>query len=221
MPMPPVKICGVRTAAAIDAAAEGGAAFVGLVFYEPSPRHITAQTAHRTADHARSLGLRTVGVFVDPDDALLARALACCDLVQLHGNETPERVAQVRARFARPVIKAIPLAEAADLARVAEYETCAEQLLFDAKPAPGERLPGGTGRAFDWSLLAGVPLERRARSLLSGGLNPDNVAAAMRAAPGFGLDVSSGVEDKPGSKSPARIRAFLEAVRRAAMDGEG
>ncbi|RMF15599.1 MAG: phosphoribosylanthranilate isomerase [Alphaproteobacteria bacterium] len=220
MPMPPVKICGVSNDEAIVAAAHGGATFVGLVFFSASPRHLGVEEAAKLAGTARSLGLKTVGVFVDPDDALLAETVACCDLLQLHGQETPERLAEIRTCHARPLIKAIPVAAAGDLLRISDYETCADRLLFDAKPPADAVLPGGAGRRFDWSLLAEIPADLRQRCLLSGGLDPNNVTAAIRAAPGFGLDVSSGVEDKPGVKSPAKIRAFLKAVRRAATMDE-
>ncbi len=217
--MPPVKICGVTDMPAVLAAARGGAAFVGLVFFPPSPRHLAVEAARPLAERARAEGLRTVGVLVDPDDRTLAEVAPCCDLLQLHGKETPERTAEIRARF-RPVVKAVPVADADDVARAMAYEPVADLLLFDARPPADATLPGGEGRRFDWSLLAQVPDSLRRRCLLSGGLAADNVATAMRIAPGFGLDVSSGVEDKPGVKSPARIRAFLEAVRRAAANGE-
>ncbi len=211
----PVKICGIRNGRALTAIAGRGADWIGLVFYAPSPRALRPEAARSLADAARRLGLKAVGVFVDPEDALLARTAAFLDLIQLHGRESPARVAAIRQRWRRPVIKAIAVADGADLARIPDYAPVADYLLFDAKAPPGARLPGGRGERFDWRLLKEVPASLRARSLLSGGLDPDNVGSALALLPGFGLDVSSGVEDKPGEKNPERIAAFLAAVRRA------
>ena len=211
----PVKICGIRGERALAAAAGQGADWVGLVFFPKSPRLVTAEMARLLAERARGAGVKAVGVFVDPDDEQLARTAAFLDLIQLHGCEPPARVAAIRARWKRPVIKAIAVAERADLAQVSDYESVADYLLFDAKAPPGARLPGGRGARFDWHLLKELPASLRARALLSGGLDAANVSAALALLPGFGVDVSSGVEDKPGEKNPAKIAAFLQAVRLA------
>ncbi|RMF74435.1 MAG: phosphoribosylanthranilate isomerase [Alphaproteobacteria bacterium] len=211
----PVKICGIRDERALAAVADGGADWIGLVFFPPSPRALTAEAAMPLAERARRLGLKAVGVFVDPDDALLARTAPFLDLVQLHGRESPARVAAIRQRWQRPVIKAIAVAEGRDLMVVPDYAAVADHLLFDTKAPPDAVLPGGRGERFDWRLLQEVPASLRARSLLSGGLDPDNVGAALALLPGFGVDVSSGVEDKPGEKNPERMAAFLAAVRKA------
>ena len=209
------KICGIRSAAARDAAAAGGAAFLGFVFYPRSPRAVTAAEAASLARHAPA-GVRTVGVFVDPDDATLAATLetARLDMVQLHGDETPARVAAVKARFGRPVIKAIKVAGERDLAQAEAFRDSADWLMFDARP-PRDRagaLPGGNALVFDWRLIAG-----RRWSLpwfLSGGLTAETVGEAVAATGARHVDVSSGVESAPGEKDPAKIAAFLDAVRR-------
>jgi phosphoribosylanthranilate isomerase len=208
-----VKICGLTEPAALHAAVEGGASWLGLVFYAPSPRALSLEDAADLAAHAPE-GRTLVGVFVDPDDALLDRILARLRLhaVQLHGAETPERVQAIRARTGRAVIKALQVAEAADLAPLASYAAVADMLLFDARPPrePG-RLPGGNGLAFDWRLLRDLRLERP--WLLSGGLSADNLGAAVTLCRPPAVDVSSGVEDHPGRKDPAKIRQFLALAR--------
>jgi phosphoribosylanthranilate isomerase len=205
-----VKICGLTDAAALAAAADGGARYLGFVFYPPSPRALSAEQAGALARLAPA-HCRTVGVFVDPDDDLLDRTLAQAPLgaVQLHGAESPERVAAVKARTGRVVIKALKVADAADLTPVAEYAAVADMLLFDARPPrdPG-LLPGGNGLAFDWRLLQGLRIE--CPWLLSGGLSAANLAAAVRLCGAGAVDVSSGVENRPGVKDPAKIRQFLE-----------
>lgn len=211
----PVKICGIRDEQAVTAATGHGADWIGLVFFPKSPRFVAADSARLLAERAREAGAKAVGVFVDPDDDLLAHTVAFLDLIQLHGRESPTRVAAIRARWRRPVIKAIAVAERADLTRISDYESVADYLLFDAKAPPGAPLPGGRGKCFDWRLLQDLPAALRARSLLSGGLDPHNVSPALALLPGFGVDVSSGVEDKPGKKDPKRIAAFLAAVRQA------
>ncbi len=207
------KICGVRTPEAVAAAAAGGAAWIGLNFYPPSPRAVTPAEAAALAADAPP-GLKTVGLFVDPDDDTLAATLAEVgfDLLQLHGGETPERLAAIRARFGLPVMKAIRVAEAADLEAAAAYQPVADRLLFDAKPPKSMKnaLPGGNALAFDWRLLAG---RRWARPwMLSGGLDASNLAEAVRISGASAVDVSSGVESAPGIKDPARIAAFLAAA---------
>ena len=208
-----VKICGLTDPAALTAAIEGGAGWLGLVFYPPSPRALKPEAAADLAAHAPE-GRTLVGVFVDPDDALLDEVLARVPLraVQLHGAESPERVAAIRARIGCAVIKALPVAEPLDLAPVASYAAVADMLLFDARPPrePG-RLPGGNGLAFDWRLLQGLRLARP--WLLSGGLSVDNLAAAVTLCRPPAVDVSSGVERRPGQKDPAKIRGFLALAR--------
>jgi phosphoribosylanthranilate isomerase len=205
-----VKICGLSRPDAVHAAAAGGARFVGFVFYPPSPRHLTIEAASALA---RSVppGITRVGVMVDPDDDFLARLLAKAplELLQLHGKETPERVAQIKDRFRIAAMKAIPVAAAADLEPAQRYFGIADWLMFDAKP-PKEKtdaMPGGNALAFDWQLLRAHrwPLPW----MLSGGLDPDNLADAARISGAPVLDVSSGVESSPGVKDIAKIRAFL------------
>jgi phosphoribosylanthranilate isomerase len=208
-----VKICGLNDPAATVAAVEGGARYLGFVFYPASPRAVTPERAADLAACAppdRTL----VGVFVDPDDALLERVLARVPLhaLQLHGVETPERVQAIRARTCRIVIKALPVAEPQDLAAVPAYAEVADMILFDARPPkePG-RLPGGNGLAFDWRLLQDLHLERP--WLLSGGLACENLEAAIALCRPPAVDVSSGVERRPGQKDPAKIRRFLDLAR--------
>lgn len=207
-----VKICGVSTPEAIRAAVEGGARYVGFVFYPKSPRAVTPELARQLALTIPT-GIRAVGLFVDPDDDLLERVLGTVplDLIQLHGSETPERVAEIRRRWSIPVMKAIRIGGPADVESAAAYEGVADRLLFDARPPTNvASLPGGNGLAFDWSLVAG----RRWLTpwMLSGGLSAENVAEAIRATGATAVDVSSGVEDRPGHKTSERIRAFLEAA---------
>ena len=204
------KICGLSTPETLDAAVRGGARFVGFVTYPKSPRHIATETM-------RSLGQRVpkavtrVGLFVDPDDVLLDEKIAtgALDLLQLHGGETPERVAAIRRRTGLPVMKVIKVAGADDVARgVAAYTSVADRLMFEG--AEGI-LPGGNARTFDWTFLAGrsVPLPW----MLAGGLTPANVAEAVRVTGARTVDVSSGVESSRGVKSVDLIRAFLDGVK--------
>jgi phosphoribosylanthranilate isomerase len=208
------KICGITTGAAMDAATGGGARLVGLVFYPPSPRCLCLAEAATLAARVPA-GVIKVGVFVDPDDELLATTLGqvAIELIQLHGSETPRRVAEIRARFDRPVMKAIKLAAAEDLEAAEPYLGVADRLLFDAKPPiqMAEALPGGNALSFDWRLLAGRrwPLPW----MLSGGLDADNLAEAVEISNARAVDVSSGVEDHPGVKSPDKIARLLEAAR--------
>lgn len=208
-----VKICGLNDAAAVTAAVEGGARYLGFVFYPPSPRAVTPELAADLA--ALAPGDRTlVGVFVDPDDALLERVLAQAPLhaLQLHGAESPERVRAIQARTGRIVIKALAVADADDLAAVPGHAEIADMILFDARPPkePG-RLPGGNGLAFDWRLLQDLRLGRP--WLLSGGLSCENLEAAIALCRPPAVDVSSGVERRPGQKDPAKIRRFLDLAR--------
>jgi len=207
-----VKICGVRTPAILEAAAAAGADFVGLVFFAKSPRNLGLQEAAGLAQAARGR-LNTVAVMVDPDDALIDQVAQTIgpDVLQLHGHETPERVAAIKARTALPVIKAIPVATAADVADADSYAGIADQILFDAKAAPDAALPGGNGVPFDWRMLAAA----RPPFGLSGGLNPDNIAEAIRLTGASLVDVSSGVETAPGVKDEALIKHFIRAARGA------
>lgn len=210
-----VKICGIRTAEALDAALDAGADLVGFVHFPKSPRHLSLADAPPLV--ARVAGrARKVALLVDPTDDLVADVIAAFspDILQLHGAETPERVAALRARFGIAVMKALPVARREDLAALPAYAAVADRILFDAKPDPGALLPGGNGRPFDWSLVAGLDAGRPL--MLSGGLDAENVSQALSVARTSGVDVSSGVEDAPGVKSPARIRAFVAAARRAA-----
>jgi len=208
------KICGVNSLAAVEAAAGGGAGLIGLNFYPPSPRAVTPEEAAQLAGQAPP-GITRVGLFVDPDDDQLAATLAKVplDLLQLHGGESPRRVAEIRARFARPVMKVIKLAKEEDLAAVPAYANLVDRLMFDAKPPKTAKnvLPGGNALAFDWQLLAGKRWPKP--WLLAGGLTADNLAEAVRTSGAPGVDVSSGVEDAPGRKSPAKIAAFLAAAK--------
>jgi phosphoribosylanthranilate isomerase len=205
-----VKICGVNSEAALGAAVAGGASHVGFVFYPPSPRALDAE---RAAALARGVptGILKVGLFVDAADDAIAEVLtkAGLDMVQLHGDETPRRVRDIRRRFGLPVMKALKLASATDLAAADEYLPVVDWLLFDAKP-PAEMkgaLPGGNALSFDWSLIAQRSWSRP--WMLSGGLNSTNLAEAVATTRARAVDVSSGVEDAPGRKSPAKIASFL------------
>ncbi|MEM6487630.1 MAG: phosphoribosylanthranilate isomerase [Pseudomonadota bacterium] len=206
-----VKVCGLTTPHEVSVAAEAGAAYVGLVFFPPSPRALSPGAA-RDAALAAPAGVVKVGLFVDPDDATLDTVLGqvALDMVQLHGRETPQRVAAVRRHTGLPVIKAVGIRERADLDRTAAYAGAADQLLIDAKPPAGAALPGGNGLAFDWSLLAGHRFSLP--WMLAGGLTPQNAAQAVARTGARQLDVSSGVEASPGVKDPERIRAFIDAV---------
>lgn len=207
-----VKICGLRTPADVAAVARAGAAYAGLNFFPRSPRHVTPTQARALA-LAAPVGLAQVGLFVDPDDATLDAVLALVplDMIQLHGAETPARVAEVKARFGLPVMKAVGVAGPEDLAALAGYGRVADQILVDAKPGPGAELPGGNGLAFDWQLIAGrrwpVPW------MLAGGLTAGNVARAVELTGARQVDVSSGVESAPGVKDAEMIAAFVAAAK--------
>jgi phosphoribosylanthranilate isomerase len=207
------KICGLSDEAGVAAAVAGGARFVGFVFYPPSPRCVAPERARDLAA-AVPAGIAKIGLFVDADDATIAGTLAAAplDMLQFHGAETPARVAAAKRRFGLPVMKAIPIAAAADLARAADYLDAADWLLFDAKPPRdlAGALPGGNGLAFDWHLLGARrwPLPW----MLSGGLTAENLPEAVAATHASRVDVSSGVESRPGVKDPAKIAAFLRAA---------
>jgi phosphoribosylanthranilate isomerase len=207
-----VKICGLKTAEALAAALDGGASHVGFIFFPKSPRNIAAEEAGRLRRAA--MGRATaVAVTVDADDALLDGIVAAMapDMLQLHGKESPVRVAAVKERYRLPVMKALSVSEAADIAAAEAYRGVADKMLFDARPPKGAELPGGNGVPFDWRILDGY----RGDYFLSGGLTPENVGEAIRLLDPPGLDVSSGVESAPGKKDVALIAAFFAAVRAA------
>jgi phosphoribosylanthranilate isomerase len=206
------KICGIKTREALDAAIEGGAGYIGLVFYSKSPRHLEVDEARSLAEYARGK-VKIVALTVDADDAVLRKIIdeVAPDFLQLHGHETPERVAAIKQKFRRPVIKAIPVATPDDAARAHDYANVADLILFDAKAPPGATLPGGNGVAFDWLALEDVSRP----FVLSGGLTPETVANAIRITGARAVDVSSGVESAPGVKDPELIRRFLRAVKTA------
>jgi phosphoribosylanthranilate isomerase len=207
-----VKICGLKTEAALEAALAGGADYVGLVFFPPSPRNVTLAVAKALADRARGRA-RIVALMVDPDDALVAQVAASVapDLIQLHGYETPTRVAEVRARWGISVMKAVPVETAEDAHAARQFSPAADLILFDARAPADSARPGGNGAPFDWRTLLGVT--EGIPFVLSGGLTPDNVAEAIRLTGATIVDVSSGVESRPGEKDPELIRRFLRAAK--------
>jgi len=209
-----VKICGITTADAAAAAIAGGAFALGFIFYPRSPRYVSPETAAALARPMPRSILR-VAVVVDATDDTLAAIVRALDpdLLQLHGSESPERAAAIKARFGRPVMKAIPVRDAADFAAAQSHLGIADWLLFDAKPpATPDALPGGNALSFDWALLAGRTWP--CPWMLSGGLTSENLPEAVRISGARAVDVSSGVEDRPGLKNPAKIAAFLAAARR-------
>ena len=209
-----VKICGLTSPGAIEAAADAGAVYGGLVFHANSPRHVGLEQARALADQIRGR-LKLVALIADKDDAGIESLVKTVrpDFLQLHGGESARRTAYIRGKFAVPVIKALPVAEASDLTAAAEYENAADMLMFDAKPPKDAMRGGGHGAAFDWKLLSSATFRRP--WFLAGGLNPWNVAEAVAVSGAPIVDVSSGVERGPGLKDPALITAFLDAVRRA------
>lgn len=210
--MAEVKICGLSEARHVNAAIDAGARYLGFVFFDRSPRAVTpVQAAALVAEVAP--GVARVGLFVDPTDARLSEVLAKVplDVIQLHGHESPQRVAEVKALTGLPVMKAVGLSGPEDLHLLTDHGLVADMLLVDAKPPEGAALPGGNGLAFDWRLLAG---RRWLRPwMLAGGLTPGNVAEAVRLTGARVVDVSSGVESAPGIKDAARIDAFVTAAR--------
>ena len=207
-----VKICGLATVDDVRACADADANYMGLVFFEKSPRNITIPAARELA-LAAPLGLAKVALVVNPSDAELDAIIATVplDMVQLHGRETPERVAEVKARFGLPVMKAVGIADGDDLPKLESYFGVADQILVDAKPPKGGELPGGNGLSFDWRLIAG----RRwpCPWMLAGGLTPENVAEAVKMTGAKQVDVSSGVEDAPGQKNAELIQKFVQSSR--------
>src|SRR5580658_6488614 len=210
-----VKICGLSTPDALDVALDAGADMVGFVFFPPSPRNISYKVASALESRVRGRA-KKVALSVDADDTLLSYVVDALgpDILQLHGTESPLRVAEIKAKFKLPVLKAIPVETKGDLAAIARYAAVADQLLFDARAPREATRPGGLGKTFDWHLLEnldpGVPF------MLSGGLDAGNVGEALRITRAPGVDVSSGVERAPGEKDPDKIRAFVRAARVAA-----
>lgn len=210
-----IKICGLSTPETLEAALQAGADWVGFARFAKSPRHVDLALGAKLSAQAKGRARRVV-LLVDAEDAAIAEAVAALDpdLLQLHGHETPERVAAIRDRFKKPVMKALGIAEAADLAALDAYSGVADHLLLDAKPPKTpDALPGGNGLPFDWRLLTG--LDPRLSFMLSGGLNPGNVAEAIRLTKARAVDVSSGVEVAPGVKDAGKIEAFIKAARAA------
>jgi phosphoribosylanthranilate isomerase len=211
-----VKICGLKTPQALDVALDSGADLVGFVFFPPSPRNLGYEAARTLGERVRDRAGK-VALTVDATDAMLGEIVAALrpDMLQLHGTESPERVAAVRARFGLPVMKALAVGERTDLAPIPLYAKVADQIIFDARAPREATRPGGLGKPFDWRLLqnvnSGIPF------MLSGGLDADNVAEALSITRAPGVDVSSGVESAPGEKDPDKIRAFVRAARQADM----
>jgi phosphoribosylanthranilate isomerase len=207
-----VKICGISTVDDVRACAGAGANYMGLVFFEKSPRNITIPAARDLA-LAAPMGLAKVALVVNPSDAELDAIAGTVplDMIQLHGRETPERVAEVKARYGLPVMKAVGIADANDLPKLESYFGVADQILVDAKPPKGGELPGGNGLSFDWRLIAG----RRwpCPWMLAGGLTPENVAEAVKMTGTKQVDVSSGIEDAPGQKNAELIQKFVQSSR--------
>jgi len=207
-----VKICGLRTEPTIRAAADAGAAYVGFVFFPKSPRYVTVAEAAKLALHV-PIGVAKVALLVNPDDELLDDIVAGVplDMLQLHGNESPERVAAIKARTGLPVMKAVGVGGVEDLPALDTYGKVADQLLVDTKPPKNAALPGGNGTTFDWTLIA----DRRwpVPWMLAGGLTPNNVAEAVTITGARQLDLSSAVESAPGIKDPALIKGFMDAVQ--------
>ena len=210
-----VKLCGINTPEAMDAAVAAGADMVGFNFYPPSPRAVEPEVAARLAQRAGARTLK-VGLFVEPDEELLVRVTQSVplDLLQLHGDIPPKRVADIRARYGLPVMLARPIAREEDLQAVAPFEPVVDRFLFDAKPPKTmkDALPGGNAISFDWQLLAGRSFRRP--WMLAGGLTTDNIAQAVEISGAKAIDTASGVEDAPGKKSVEKIKAFVEAARR-------
>lgn len=209
-----IKICGLKTPETIAAALEGGASHVGFIFFAKSPRYVEPDLAGRLREAARGRA-QAVAVVVDADDAFLDRIASETnpDMLQLHGKETPERVAEVKARYGLPVMKAFSISEAADLEKTRPFVGIADRFLFDAKPPKGSELPGGNGVSFDWRLLQ--KLDPKLDYLLSGGINAQNIGEALALSNPPGIDISSGVESAPGRKDVGLIEGFFRAIHEA------
>ena len=212
--IPKTKICGVSTPEAVRAAVDGGAAYLGFMFFPKSPRNIDPEAAARLTPPARARGVKIVAVVVDPSDNEIDAIMASLapDLIQLHGKESPARLREIAQRTGCGIVKVLPISEASDVTAAKTYEPLVEHLMFETKPPRDAERPGGLGVPFDWSLLMGRRFERP--WFLAGGLNPWNVAEAVMASGAPMVDVSSGVERGPGLKDPALITAFLDAARR-------
>jgi len=209
-----VKICGLKTPDALDAALEAGADMVGFVFFAPSPRHLGYEAARLLGERVKGRAAK-VALSVDATDAELGNVVEALkpDMLQLHGRETPERVAVLRSRFGLPVMKALPVEQRSDLSPIREYAHVADRILFDARAPQDATRPGGLGKAFDWRLLENLDIA--VPFMLSGGLDARNVAEALAITRAPSVDVSSGVEKRPGEKDIAKIRAFVRAARSA------
>jgi phosphoribosylanthranilate isomerase len=207
-----VKICGLSTRETLDAALTAGADMVGFVFFPPSPRHVDLDLARALGKQAKGRAIK-VALSVDADDALLANSIDALQpqILQLHGQESVARIRDIKQKFGLPVMKAIAVESKADLATLPGYAAVCDRILFDAKPPKHATRPGGLGEPFDWHLLAGLDLALP--FMVSGGLNADNVAEALRITRAGGVDISSGVESAPGVKDPDMIRAFIRAAR--------
>jgi phosphoribosylanthranilate isomerase len=207
-----VKICGLSTRETLDAALVAGADMVGFVFFAPSPRHLSLETARELGRQANGRAAK-VALSVDADDATLENIIETLqpDLLQLHGKETIARVRDIKAKFSLPVMKVIAVETSADLAVLPGYASVADRILFDARAPKGATRPGGLGAVFDWNVLAKLELDLP--YLVSGGLTADNLAEAVRVTRAGGIDVSSGVESAPGIKDPEMIRHFIRAAR--------
>ena len=212
-----VKICGLSTRETLDAALDAGADMVGFVFFPPSPRHLSLETARELGKRAGRRAMK-VALTVDADDATLENIVEVLkpDILQLHGHETVARLRDVKRKFGLQVMKAMPVEGAADLVSLPGYAAVADRILFDARPPKGATRPGGLGSVFDWHVLENLALELP--FMVSGGLNPDNVADAVRVTGAGGVDVSSGVERAPGIKDVEMIGAFIRAARASERD---
>ena len=211
--MTQIKICGITTPDIIEVAIATRVRFVGFVFYPDSPRHVEIEAARNLSRMLRA-GMQTVGLFVDPTDGLLDSVLRRVDLdmIQLHGNETVARVAQIKNKYKTSIMKAFPVQSSDDVVQARDYEDAVDWFLFDAKPTDTD-LPGGNGKSFDWSLLEDQDFSRP--WMLGGGLTPENVTEALHILSPNAVDVSSGVESSRGVKDADKIRDFVKAVRRA------
>ncbi len=209
-----VKICGLKTPEAVETVLKNGASHIGFIFFPKSPRHVEPAQAAKLATAARGKA-KIVAVTVNADDAQLDEIVAVLqpDILQLHGNETPERVSQVKQRYGLPVMKAFSIRENSDFDVVAPYQSIADRFLFDAKAPKGSELPGGNGVSFDWNLLNAR--QDLGNYMLSGGLNAENINVALAKTGSFAIDISSGVESEPGKKDIKLIDAFFAAVREA------
>lgn len=207
-----IKICGLTRKQDIREAVIAGASYIGLVFFEKSPRHVSPELARELALEA-PVGIVKVGLFVNPDDALLESILKIVplDMIQLHGSESPERVQEIKARFRLPIMKAFGISDASDLEKLADYDVV-DQFLLDAKPPKDAVLPGGNGVAFDWDLLKNMKIDKP--WLLAGGLSPQNIAEAVEKTGALQVDVSSGVESAPGIKDKDLMESFIQEAKR-------